>query len=82
MPLDLSRQILAFIKLSDTTLVDEGSCTHDIFEGIGGVETIPRKKLYPLLKLMRHNNMLVRGMGTDSRGKLAFKWSINSDRIK
>lgn len=79
---DISRLIIAQITLADKALMGDGLCTHDIFEGIGGEETIPRKKLYPLLKLMRNNSMLLKGMGTDSRGKLAFKWSVSSDRRK
>ncbi len=58
---------------------DGGMCTHDIFEGIGGEETIPRKELFPLLKLLEKVGKLERGSGIDSRGKLGFKWSIPID---
>ena len=57
-------------------LSDDGLCTHDLFLGIGGEDIIERKKLFPLLKKLQKMGKLEKGSGTDSRGKLAFKWSI------
>ena len=77
---ELTQLILTNIALNDKALLGDGMPTHDLFEAIGGEETIPRKNLYGLLKLMVHNNMLTRGMGKDSRGKLAFTWAIPSGK--
>ena len=68
---DISQMISVSLSMSP-----DGMCTHDIFEAIGGEDTIPRKKLYPLLKLMVRNDILLKSHGTDSRGKLGFKWTL------
>lgn len=60
------------------SMSEDGMCTHDLFESIGGEPTIPRRKLFPLLKLMTRNGILTKGSGTDSRGKLGFKWSLSN----
>lgn len=62
---------MIFMSLS---MSENGMCTHDLFESIGGETTIPRKKLFPLLKLLVKQDRLVKGSGVDSRGKLGFKW--------
>lgn len=81
MSLDLSQLILTNIALADKALLGDGMPTHDLFEAIGGEAALPRKDFYLLLKSMAHNNMLVRGMGKDSRGKLAFTWAIH-DKVQ
>lgn len=68
---DVSQLINMSLAMSE-----DGLCTHDIFTSIGGESTIPRKDLYPLLKLMVRNNILTKGSGRDSRGKLGFKWAL------
>ena len=59
------------------SMEEDGICTHDLFNSIGGEDVIPRKELYPLLKVMEKVGKLRRGHGKDSRGKLGFKWSLN-----
>lgn len=71
MPRDIPRLVLTEVALSD-----DGVCTHDLFTNIGGEETIPRKKLYSVLKTMAKTETLVKKSGTDSRGLLAFKWVL------